>query len=98
MDDSTLIYLGIILFILNIPVYLFLGWIVFDTGAQAADTVFETVVTILKIIFIPRLVRVLLEMDDDGAVGLFPIAAFLIACVAITGAEMYLIQTYILQA
>lgn len=97
MDESTQIILSILLVILNIPVYLFLGWIVFDTGARAADTLYDTVVSILKIIFIPKLVRVLFEMDDDNAVGLIPIAVFLIACVAITAGEMYLIYTFFLK-
>jgi len=85
------------LVVLNIPVYLLIGWLVFDTKEGAADTFFETIVAILKAIFIPRIVRVLMgDDDDDGAWGIFPIAAFFIACGAIVYGEYYLIAKYIL--
>lgn len=84
------------LLVLNIPVYLFIGWLVFDTTEGAAETFFETIVTILKAIFIPPIVRVLMGHDDDGAWGLFPIAAFFVACSAIVYGEYYLITKYLL--
>jgi hypothetical protein len=56
-----------ILAIANIPVYLFLGWLPFDSKANAADTFFETIVAVLKTIFIPHFVRVLLQMDTEGS-------------------------------
>ena len=84
------------LVILNIPVYLFMGWLVFDTKESAAETVFETIVAILKAILVPDIVRVLMGDDDDGAWGIFPIAAFLIACGAIVYGEYFLITNYLL--
>ncbi len=84
------------LIVLNIPVYLFIGWLVFDTKEGAADTFFETIVAILKAIFIPRIIRVLMGDDDDGAWGIFPIAAFFITCGFIVYGEYYLITKCLL--
>jgi len=56
-----------ILIILNIPVYLFLGWLAFDSKANAADTFLETVVAVLKTIFVPYSVRVAPGMDTSGS-------------------------------
>lgn len=80
------------LIILNIPAYLFLAWVVFDTKEAAADTFFETIVALLRIIFIPRIFRVLLDMDDTEAFGLFPIALFLAACGLLIYGEYLLIK------
>ena len=53
------------LIVLNIPVYLFIGWLVFDTRHNAADTFFDTIVAIVKAICVPRIVRVLAGDDED---------------------------------
>jgi hypothetical protein len=84
-----------ILIILNIPVYLFIGWLAFDTADDAADTFFETIVAILKIIFVPAIIRVLMGDDDEGAWGLLPVAGYFLACAGITYGEYYLITKYI---
>lgn len=88
----------IALIILNIPVYLLIGWVVFDTKEDAAVTFFETIVAILKAIFHTSIISVLMDNDDDddGAWGLFPIVAFLITCGAIVYGEYYLITKYLL--
>jgi len=83
------------LIILNIPVYLFIGWLAFDTTEDAAETFFETIVAILKIVFVPRIIRVLLGDDDERAWGILPVAGFLIACAGITYGEHYLITNYV---
>jgi hypothetical protein len=80
-----------ILVVLNIPVYLFLGWLAFDSKSNAADTFFETVVAILKTVLIPRIVRVLLQMETEASWGIFPIAGFLTACGLIVWGEYALI-------
>ena len=79
------------LVVLNIPIFLFLAWLAFDSKAGAAQTIGETIVAILQILFIPRIVRVMLEMDDEGALGLVPIVGFFIACGAIVFGEYWLI-------
>ncbi len=84
------------LIVLNIPVYLFIAWLVFDTKEGVADTFFETIVAILKAIFIPRIVRVLMGDDDDGAWGIFPIATFFIACGVVVYGEYCLVMKYLL--
>lgn len=82
----------IILIFVNVPVFLFLAWIIFDTKEAAADTIWETVVAVLQILFIPRIVRVLFDMDEAGALGLFPIAGFFIFCIAAVVGEYYLLS------
>jgi hypothetical protein len=83
--------LVVVLVILNIPVYLFLGWLAFDNKDSAADTFFETTVAILKMLLVPRIVRVLLGMDTEASWGLFPIAGFLVACGLIVWGQYTLI-------
>ncbi len=84
------------LIILNIPVYLFIGWLVFDTAEDAAATLFETIVAVLKVIFVPPIIRVLMGDDDEGGWGLFPIAAFFLACAGIVYGEYRVIVHFFL--
>jgi hypothetical protein len=83
----------VIVVLLNVPVYLFLGWLAFDSKDGAAETFGETILALLQILFVPRIVRVLLGWDDEGALGLVPIAIFFIACAAVTYGELYLLNT-----
>jgi uncharacterized membrane-anchored protein YitT (DUF2179 family) len=85
----------IVLIAVNIPIFLFLAWLVFDTKEAAAQTIWETVVAVLQILLVPRIVRVMFDMDDEGALGLFPIAAFFIACIAAVAGE-YALLNYLL--
>ena len=82
----------IVLIAVNIPIFLFLAWIIFDTKEAAAHTIWETVVAVLQILFVPRIVRVLFDMDDDGALGLLPIAGFFAACIAAVVGEYALLN------
>jgi hypothetical protein len=65
-----------VLILLNLPLFLFIGWLAFDTASGASQTFFETTVAVLKIILIPWIVRRALGMDDYNAVGILPIAGF----------------------
>ena len=86
----------LILIVVNIPVYLLIGWLIFDSREIAAETFFGTVLAILKIAFVPPLVRVMLGWDDDhGELGIFPIIAFFIACGALTFGEYWLLTKYV---
>jgi hypothetical protein len=82
------------LIVLNIPVYLFIGWLAFDSKASAANTFGDTILAILKTIFIPRIVRVLVGMDDEDAWGIVPIAGFFLACAGVVYGEYWLIMKY----
>ncbi|NUQ66415.1 MAG: hypothetical protein HUU20_28460 [Pirellulales bacterium] len=93
---SVTVMLITILVVLNIPVYLFIAWLAFDTKESAADTFFETVVALLQIILLPRSVRLLMGMDDTDAFGLFPILGFFFMCGLLTYGEYWLIQRYVL--
>src|SRR5687767_14963839 len=86
-----------ILIVLNIPVYLLLAWILFDSKENAADTFFETIVALLKAMLIPRIIRELLGMELEGAWGVFPVLGFLFACGAIVYGEYWLIQKYFME-
>jgi len=83
-----------ILIIVNIPVFLVVAWLAFDSKEGTAQTFGETIVAILQIIFIPRIVRVLWGMDDTGALGLFPIAGYFVACGAIVFGEYWLLTRW----
>ena len=84
------------LILVNIPVYLLIGWLIFDSKETAAETFFGTVLAILKIAFVPPLVRVMLGWhDDDGTLGVFPIIAFFIACGVLTYGEYWLLTKYV---
>lgn len=65
-----------VLILLNLPLFLFIGWLAFDTASGASQTFLETLIDLLKIIFIPRAVQELFGIDVTGAVGVLPIAGF----------------------
>lgn len=80
-----------VLIVVNIPVYIFIGWLAFDSKDNAADTFFDTITAVLKMILIPKIVRALFEMDTSGSWGLFPIACYLFACAGVVYGEYSLI-------
>ena len=82
----------VILGVLNIPVYLFIAWLAFDSARGAGKTFSETIIAILKIIFLPPIVRVLMDIDTNDAIGIVPIFGFFIACVALVVGEVYLLS------
>jgi len=88
--------LVIVLIVLNVPVYLFFGWLAFDSKQGAADTFLDTLVAIVKMILVPYYVRLLLNMDTEGSWGLFPIAGFLCACGLVVWGEYALIVRFLL--
>lgn len=81
-----------ILIVANIPVYLFLAWLVFDTKANAEVTLAETLFALLKRIAIPRVVRFLLDDNEefDGA-GCLATGFYLAACISVVWLEYYLL-------
>jgi hypothetical protein len=85
-----------ILVVLNIPLYLLIGWLVFDTGEGAADSFYETIVALLKAIFIPKIFRVMMGDEEDDASSLFHVAVFFIGCGTIVYAEYYLITSFLM--
>ncbi|WP_254511674.1 hypothetical protein [Anatilimnocola floriformis] len=89
-------WLIITLLLVNIPLYLLIGWLIFDSKETAADTFFGTILAILTIAFVPPIVRVMMGWNDNTeALGLFPIAAFFIACGVVTYGEYWLLTTYV---
>lgn len=76
----------ILLIVLNIPVYIFLAWVVFDTPAQTADSIVDSLLLLLK--------TMLFGVRGD-VFNLFPMFAFLVGCLVITLGEVYLLDTYV---
>jgi hypothetical protein len=91
MQDSPEMVAWILLVLCNFPVYLFLAWVLFDSAENASTTFFEALVRVLKIIFIPRYIRIFMD-EDDAAGSEFMVAGFLIACIAATFGEAYLLN------
>src|SRR5262245_15472296 len=88
------VIVAIVLIVVDVPLFLFIAWLAFDSKEGAAKTFGETIVAILQIIFIPRIVRVMFDMDDEGALGLVPIIGFFIACAAIVAGELWLVAQW----
>jgi hypothetical protein len=86
-----------VLILLNIPVYFFIGWLVFDHPEDSAESFFESIVYILKQAFVPPFLQyVLWEGDDDYDPGHgFRMLGFFAACIAGTAAQWYLLTTYV---
>ena len=83
------------LIVVNIPVYLFVGWLAFDSASEAADTFWGTIVAITKRALVPRIILILLDADDaDEAWGIFPILGFVAACAGIVYGEWWLIHKF----
>lgn len=83
-----------VLIVLNMPVFLFLGWLAFDSTDRAATTIFETIVAVLKQIFIPWSLRVLMGIDTSDAIGIVPIAGYLFACWALVMGELWVLRQW----
>jgi len=83
-----------IVIVLNIPIFLFIAWLAFDTNANAASTFSETLIAVVTIIFVPRIIRHVLDLDDTNALGIFPIAGFLLACAGIVYGEAVLLRDW----
>jgi len=93
------------LIVLNIPLYLLLGWILFDTSKTVTGTVVERVLSILKGIGQATLMGLYSDDDDDDEYfesrhfdifNAFPAFAFYFTCAAITYGEYWLIHKYCL--
>lgn len=84
-----------VLILASTPLYLVIGWVVFDTGENAAATFWQTLVAILKMIFILPILRWALDMDTEGAEGLLPVGIFFAGCAALTYAEHLLLQRFV---
>ena len=91
MDPGVVI---LILAIVNIPVYLFLAWVAFDSKQNAGREFGDTIRILLKLIFVPRIVRVLRGDDEDG-LDLLPMLGFLLACGGIVYGEFYLLNKWL---
>ncbi|PHR93512.1 MAG: hypothetical protein COA78_32760 [Blastopirellula sp.] len=74
------------LIILNIPVYLFIGWVVFDT----TEGMLVTLLTFLRFRWLGKGSR------RKDVPELFMVYSFIAACIATVAGEYYLIDKYIL--
>lgn len=83
------------LLVLNIPIYWLLGWIMFDSTHNAADSFWETTIAILKAVFIPPIIRAMIDEESDPGASLFNTFFFILACAAVIGGEYYLLTKYV---
>ena len=79
-----------LLIVLNIPVYIFIAWLVFDSADYAGRSFLDTVVMLLKIMFLP-----VIWFDDDQATNVFHVAAFFGGCVGVVWLEHWLLYRYV---
>ncbi|MHC4179428.1 MAG: hypothetical protein ACYSWU_18100 [Planctomycetota bacterium] len=61
-----------VLIVLNIPVFLLIGWLMFDTGAGFVDT--------LKSYFTPAIIHTLRGEHGEGTFAGLKLAALVVAC------------------
>ena len=84
-----------LLIVCNIPVYLFIAWIVFGGRKEAADSFWETLGYLLYCIFVPSFVRIFSEDDyEETKDKAWDTVLFLLACVCLTGAEIWLLGEF----
>jgi hypothetical protein len=74
----------IILILCCTPLYFVIAWTFFDSREHARDSFVETIVMLLKAIFIHRIVRVMLGMDEEDSLSILMVAMFIVGCIAIT--------------
>lgn len=71
------------LIVLNVPVYLVIGWLMFDTGHGFFDT--------LKAYFTPNILHTLRGEQGEGMFAALKLAAFLFVCAGVVYGEYQLI-------
>ena len=87
-------FIGILL-VLNIPVFLFIGWLAFDTKGNAADSLFHSIIGIIKMLLIPNFLWALMGMDSEEGLSLLQLGGLSVACTGIIYGEYYLIHKFI---
>jgi len=79
------------LIVLNIPIFLVIGWVVFDDKETAAESFVAGLVHLLKVLFLPRIVRLFMGDDTDEGLSLLQVGFFFLACIAAVVAEYHAI-------
>lgn len=79
------------LILLNIPVFLVIGWVVFDDKESAAENFIAGLIHLLKVLFLPGIVRHFMGDDTDEGLSLLQVGFFFLACIAAVVAEYHAI-------
>jgi hypothetical protein len=74
----------IVLVLCCMPLYLAIAWAFFGDRENAKDSFGETIVTLLKLIFIPGIVRVMMGMDDEDSLSFYVVGLFIAGCIGLT--------------
>ena len=82
-----------ILIVLNVPVFLLIGWVVFDDKEAAAESFAAGLVHLLKVLFLPRIVRLFMGDDTDEGLSLLQVGFYFLACAAAVAAQYYALVT-----
>ncbi|EAQ81938.1 hypothetical protein [Blastopirellula marina] len=85
----------VVLLILNIPVYWLLGWIMFDSTHNAADSFWETTLAIIKAALVPSFMRAFIDSEPETDGSVFNTLFFFVSCAAVIGGEYYLLTKYV---
>jgi hypothetical protein len=78
-----------VLILVNIPVFLLIGWVVFDDKETAAESFLAGLLHLLKVLFLPRIVRLFMGDDTDEGLSLLQVGFYFLACIAAVVAEYH---------
>ncbi len=81
-----------ILLLANVPLFILVGWLVFDTKETAADSFADSLISLVYVLLVGSWVR--LARDQEG---LWEVALFLLVCAAIVYGEHFLLSSYFFQ-
>lgn len=82
----------LILILCNIPLYLFLAWLVFDTKSKASTSFVETLLALVVILLVPRGIGAFLGRDESNPYGILDVGFFFAGCGMLIYGEHVLIQ------
>lgn len=83
----------VLLIVANIPVALFLGWLFFERPDERQSAV-EAILAVGKIILFPPFVRMMMGMDDEDAIGIFPVLCVIGGVIMAVAGECYLLNQW----
>jgi hypothetical protein len=83
-----------LLLILNLPVFLFVGWIVFDTKDDAAETAKIGIIELLMEMVCLLTSRFRWWGDSEVSGSAYTMLGFFVACTLIVSVEIYFINKF----
>lgn len=84
-----------LLIVCSLPVYFLIGWLIFDTGENAAESIVDTLVLALKEVFFYPFFYFFSGRDVDRAGSAMALGLFVVVCCAATYGEHLLVQRFL---